>query len=118
MNEWWTNQDAGLIGAIGGAVIGGFFGGVGGGIGGPLAAKGLAKPFVLGLFGIGIALGVILAGVAVAALFDQQPYHVWFPPSLGGLVLLSVMGPLFFTLRQRYRQHDERRLAAEELRRA
>ncbi len=118
MTEWWTNQDAALIGAIGGSFIGVFFGGIGGGIGGPLAAKGIGKPFVLGLYIVGIALGAVLSAGAIAALIDGQPYHVWYPLSLGGVLLLFVMTPLFFVLRLRYRQHEERKLAAEELRRA
>ncbi len=117
MNDWWTAQEAGLVGGIGGSVIGVVFGAIGGGIGGPLAAKGLAKPFVLGIFMLGIALGVACLGLGVAAVTLGQPYHVWYAPLLGGLLLCGIMGPLLFVVRARYREHDQRRLAAEELRR-
>lgn len=117
MTEWWTAQDAGLIGGIGGAIIGVVFGGIGGGVGGPLAALGKAKPLVLGIFYVGIALGVACLGVGVYAIAVGQPFHVWYAPLLGGVLLCSIMGPLLFVVRARYREHEQRRLAAEELRR-
>ncbi len=118
MNEWWTAQEAGLIGGVGGAVIGVVFGGVGGGLGGPLAAKGMAKAFVLGMYYVGIVIGVVCLGIGVYAVSIGQPYHVWYPPLLGGLLLCAIMTPLLFVIRTKYREHDQRRLAAEELRRA
>ncbi|MEZ6242418.1 MAG: hypothetical protein R3B57_05185 [Phycisphaerales bacterium] len=117
MTEWWTAQEAGLIGGIGGAAIGVIFGGIGGGVGGPLAAMGKAKTLVLAIFALGIALGVACLGVGVVALSLGQPSHVWYVPLLAGVLLCSIMGPLFFAVRQRYRQHEQRKLAAEELRR-
>ena len=76
---------------------------------------------VPGLFtlpGSGILIGVVLLAVAGVALVQSQPYHVWYPFGLMGLIMTSVMGGLFPVVRARYRQADERKMEAESLRRS
>ena len=116
MDPWWTQEQAGLLGGlIGGGIVGGVFGG----IGGPLAAKGLCKKLVVGFFYVGIAFGLALLAVGLYALFIGQPFHVWFwPVQAGGLLALVYSILLPTVILRAYRAHDERRLAAEELRRA
>jgi len=117
MDPWWTEQQAGMIGGLLGAGIGVFFGGIGGGLGGPLAAAGRAKAFVLGIFGAGIAIGAVLVITGLVALVLGQPWHVWLWLIMPGAVCAVVCGSLFPIVRMRYRQHEERVLAAEEFRR-
>ncbi|MEZ5979232.1 MAG: hypothetical protein R3F34_13545 [Planctomycetota bacterium] len=118
MDPWWTQTDAGLVGGGLGAFVGVVFGGIGGGIGGPLAARGRARGFVTGFFKLGVALGVLLLVGGIVALALGQPFHVWFWLAQPGLVLTFVMGALLPVVNRAYRQHEERRLAAEELRRS
>ena len=118
MTEWFDEQTAGLIGGALGGVLGGGFGGIGGALAGVLAPRGKAKGLVLGLFVSGILIGVVLLAVAGVALVQSQPYHVWYPFGLMGLIMTSVMGGLFPVVRARYRQADERKMEAESLRRS
>jgi len=114
MTEWFDEQTAGLIGGV----LGGGFGGVGGALAGMLAPRGKAKGLVLGVFAVGILIGVVLLVVAGVALVQAQPYHVWYPFGLTGLIMTLVMGGLFPVVRLRYRQADERKMEAESLRRS
>ncbi len=120
MDPWWTQQQAGMIGGLlGGVVVGAIFGGLGGGIGGPLAAKGIAKRFVVGFFIFGIITGLAIAGVGLTALALGQPFHVWFWLLQPGALLAFLYAVLLPTvILKSYQRHDERKLAAEELRRA
>lgn len=116
MTEWWTTQDAALIGAIGGSLVG-VIGGVFGSVVGVCAPRGIARTPVLAAHAALIALGAIALLTGVAALVLGQPYHVFFPVLMGGVVLGAVMGPLYPVVRARYRQAESRRLDAEDLRR-
>jgi hypothetical protein len=52
----------------------------------------------------------------VAAWVSGQPYGIWYPCLLMGVVLTVVVGGLLPVVYLRYRQADERRLKAEEFR--
>lgn len=117
--EWWTPQQAGLIGALVGGIVGGVMvGAIGGGVCGPLAARGKGRAFVLSYSAVCAAIGlaIVLTGIVAAAI--DQPFHVWFWLFQPGVIvlLLSLGGVVLF--RRVYAQHDRRRLAAEEFRRA
>jgi len=116
MTEWWTSQDAALIGAIGGSAVG-VLGGMFGTVVGLCAPKGIARAPVLATQLALAALGVIMLVAAAFALLGNQPYHVWFPLLLGGVLLASLMGGLYPTVRARYMQAEARRMDAEALRR-
>ncbi len=115
--EWWSAAEAGLIGGLGGGAVG-VAGALIGVFGGLWAPRGLHKGLVLGSM---IALTVFGAGALCAGLVAiamKQPYHVWFPLTLGGLILASVVGGLIPMIRTRYRHAEQRRLGAEEFRRS
>lgn len=116
MTEWWSAQQAGIIGAIGGSAVGI----VGALIGSMsfLVARGKAKPLFLSVFGVMIAVGVIALCVGVVALIQRQPYHVWYPLGLGGLVCSVIFGGLLPVIMMRYKAAESRRFEAEQLRRA
>ena len=104
-NAWWGDQSAGLIGGIGGACIGCFAG-----LLGWLAAQGKARAFVLLSLRVLVLLGAVSTVAAVIAIAGKQPYAVWFPLTLGGLLLLSIIP---FRLRQfqiHYRELELRRM--------
>lgn len=116
--EWWTPEQAGLIGGIlGGGLCGILLGAIGGGVCGPLAGKGIGRRFVmsyLGLLGV-IGLGLLATGLVAVAV--RQPYHVWYAMVLPGLLCTVLVGVMLFAMRKAYAAHDRRRLAAEEIRR-
>ena len=116
MQPWWTDHQAAWIGGIGGSVIGGL-GGLLGTVGGICAPRGKCKTLVLGMNYFVLALGWSLLIAGVVALAIRQPYAVWYPLLLGGGILAVVdtaLTPLFHI---RYREAENRRLQAEQLRR-
>jgi hypothetical protein len=116
MNDWWTTQDAALIGAIGGSLVG-VIGGLFGSAVGICAPRGIARGPVLGTHAVLIVLGGVVLLGGVTALLAGQPFHVFFPLLLCGFILTSVFGALLPVVRQRYSQSEERRMEAENLRR-
>ena len=103
--QWFDNQTAGLLGAIGGGLIG-----LWGALIGVLSSRGKARHFVLAsanaLFIIGIAS--LLGGVV--ALATAQPYAVYYPLLLIGIILAAVIGKLRGNLSARYEQLELQRM--------
>jgi len=115
--EWWDPAVGNRVGAWLGASVG-VLGGVFGCAAGVCAAKGKAKGAVLGSQVVMTVIGVLLLCAAVAGLVLGQPFHVWYPLGLPGVCLGIVMGALIPVVRARYREAEQRQLAAAELRRA
>jgi hypothetical protein len=104
---WWSDRTGGLLGgAAGGAA------GVLGGVIGVLGSLGRGRRFVLaGLLALGVS-GLVCLAAGVTALALGQPYGVWYP-----LVLLGVIEPVIaFSLlpqvRRRYEALELRRMSA------
>ena len=105
---WWSDQTAGLVGGIGGSLLGVFLGC----IVSPLMATGKARKFVCFALSAIAAGGVVTSLVGIIALVLQQPYGVYYPLLLiGGMSVFFGIGGLLMA-RQRYRQHDMRRISA------
>jgi hypothetical protein len=104
---WWSPETGGLIGAAAGSAVG-----VLGALIGTLCSLGRARRFAIaGLLSLGTG-GLVLLAAGVVALALGQPYEVWYP-----LVLLGVLGPalgfgLLGTARRRYEAHELRRMQA------
>jgi hypothetical protein len=96
---WWSDRAAGWIGGIGGSVLGCL-----GSILAVLAAKGRCRGFVVWTSIALIAMGIISAVVGVAAVAIGQPYAVWFPLLLLGVLLLAILP---FRLRQYQRGYED-----------
>lgn len=103
------------FGAIGGG-LGGTLGGIWGALVGTLAPRGRAKRLVVGLGWLILTAGVACLGLGLYALISGQPYAIWYPPFLIGILIPSVVGGLLPVVYLRYRQADERRLQAENFR--
>lgn len=117
MAEPWT--DPNMFGAYAGAILGGGGGtlvGLWGALGGTLAPRGKAKPFVLGMGVVLACAGAILAGVGIYAWVAGQPYGIWYPLTLGGVVIALITGILMPIVRKRYAEAEARLLAAEQFR--
>lgn len=109
------NTFGALYGAIGGGV-GGSLAGVLGALAGWLAPKGKGKTLVVG----GMAL-VMLAGIAsliagLYALVAGQPYGIWYPMLLLGLIFTLVIGINLPMILGRYAEAENRRLEADGIR--
>lgn len=117
MEPWWTGEQAAWLGSIGGTAIG-LLGAAVGTIGGICAPRGKCKALVLSLLAIPAAIGVVSLLGGIVALAESQPYHVYYPLLTSGCVLTLVFGGLLPVFVSRYRQADQRRLEAEELRRS
>jgi hypothetical protein len=117
MDPWWTDQQAGMFGGIAGS-MGGILGAAIGTIGGICAPRGKCRHLIYGMLGLMATVGIVSLVAGIVALSLHQPYGVYYPLLLIGLVstVLGLGGfPLF---RMRYREADARRLDAEELRRS
>lgn len=116
MSAWWAQDVGTWIGAFGGAGLG-VIGGTLGAVGGALAPKGKARGAVLGTHTALLIVSAATLLTGIAALLMSQPYHVWYPLLLIGGIGTFVLGPLLPVVRNRYREAEQRRLEAEELRR-
>lgn len=117
MSAWWTQQDAGLIGGVFGSLIGLLGGGLGI-LGGCFARKGELKSTTFGLMYLMLVISIASLITGIVAVLMKQPYHVWYPLVLVGFIGTAVGGSMFPTMRNVYRQAENRRFEAEQLRRA
>lgn len=117
MSQWFTPEQANVIGAIGGSAVG-VLGGVVGTAAGILVPRGKGKPFVVGLFVAMIVCGAVSLLSAIVALATGQPRHVWFPLGLVGVIASSIGAGLLPMILGRYRQAEQRRMEAADLRRS
>ncbi len=103
--QWFSDRSAGLLGGIGGALIGlwGAFIGV-------AAARGKARRFALGSAVALVAIGITSLAGGVVALATAQPYAVYFPLLLLGIILVVVFGIMRGSLSAQYEQHELKRM--------
>lgn len=105
--QWFGTRAAAIGGAIGGSMIG-----LWGGLVGFLASRGRAKGFVLvsasALFVVGIASTVL----GLTALLIGQPYAVYYPLLLIGVILTLIIGGLRHTLPRRYEALELKKMRA------
>jgi hypothetical protein len=106
-HNWWSGRMAGLIGGIGGSVIGCL-----GTLIGCLAGIGKARRLVLSLTIILIGLGILLTITGVVAVVLRQPYAVWYPLLLAGVVLTAVLGINLHSIKRRYDELEIRRMTS------
>jgi hypothetical protein len=100
-NAWWTNQMGGLIGGIAGSVVG-----LMGAAIGILNSFGIARKICLSLLIAMFIFGVASLVTGLISLFFSQPYAVYYPLLLFGL-LCSVLPPgLFQSVRRQYNQRE------------
>lgn len=104
---WWSDQTAGWIGGIVGSICGCF-----GALIGTLGGMGKARQFVISLCVALIAFGVVCLLVGVVALLTSQPYAVYYPLLLIGIICTAVVGGNLPGICKRYRQIELRRMSS------
>ena len=104
---WWDDRTGGMIGGILGSGVG-----LLGALIGTLGGVGIARRLVLGLMTAAFLAGLLLLGAGVAALVYSQPYAVWYPLLLTGILCSSIMGGLLPVLRRRYEQLELRKMTS------
>ena len=118
MTQPWFNPIlfGALYGAIGGGGGGTLIGLFGGLVGSVLAPRAIGRRWVLGGMLFVVLLGLAQLGFGLYALLAGQPYAIWFPPTLCGVIYAVVMGGLIPVIRARYVQAESRRMDAEAIR--
>lgn len=104
---WWSDRQAGLLGGIAGSVLGCV-----GALIGTLGGLGKARPLVMGLMVAMLVTGVVSLLTGVVALSLGQPYAVYYPLLLLGVIATGVTGPLLPTIRRRYAEIELRKMSA------
>ena len=105
--SWWSARTGGLIGGILGAVLG-LWGAAVGVLGGRLRARRLVLSLLLCMIGIGL----ILAITGLAAVVSGQPYAVYYPLLLCGLLGAGLAAGMLPLLKKRYAEAELRRMKA------
>jgi hypothetical protein len=106
-SAWWSDRTGGLIGGIAGSLIG-----ITGAIVGVLIVRGRGRRAVLTTMAALAIAGSALFVAGAAALALSQPYAVYFPLLLGGIILVAVFGPGFRRARRAYEDVELRRMRA------
>ena len=106
-SAWWSDRAGGLIGGIGGSLIG-----LTGALVGILVARGRGRRAVLAtMVTLTVAgIGLLVAGAVAVVL--SQPYAVYFPLILGGIILVAVFGSGSRRARRAYEDAELRRMRA------
>lgn len=104
---WWSDRTAGIVGGS----LGGLFGCLGALIG-ILAGLGRGRRFVLALLKLMVALGIVSLLAGLAALAAGQPYAVYYPLLLIGVILAAVCGFNLPQVRRRYDDLELRKMRA------
>ncbi len=104
---WWSEPSAGLVGGIGGGLLGSM-----GAVIGVLAGCGAARKLVVGLCIAIIAVGALSLITGGIALLMGQPWYVYYPFLLGGVIGVAVCGFNLPALRRRYDALELRRMTA------
>ena len=105
--QWLSARSATLFGAIGGSLMGIWCALIG-----ALASRGKARGFVLGSALLLLLIGVTSIGIGIAALASAQPYAVYYPFLLVGIILVVVMSVLRRNLSARYEQVELQKMRA------
>jgi len=104
---WWSDQATGWIGTTEGFVLGGF-----GGVLAWLASKGRCRGFVVTTSYTLIGVGILLTIGGLLALVSHQPFGVWFPLLLPGVLLVGIIPPRLKQFRKGYEDLELRRMAS------
>jgi hypothetical protein len=106
-NAWWSDRTAGWIGGIGGTVFGCLAA-----LLTWLAQSGRARSFVVFTSAALIGIGVLALISGLVALSIAQPYEVWFPLVLIGVLLVGILSYRLKQFIQQYSAIELRRMSS------
>lgn len=108
--QWISSRNGIMLGAIGGGLIG-----LWGALIGVISSRGKARRFVLGSANALLLIGIISLVGGVAAIAAAQPYAIYYPLLLIGIILVAVIGSLRRTLSARYEQFELKRMQSMDI---
>jgi len=100
---WIPGTAYGVIAGLMGAMVGW------------LVPRGRARGFILGAWFAVWAVAVVLLLLGIAARVNGQPWGVWCALLLPGAIGTLVVGANSLVILKRYREVEDRRLAAKDL---
>ena len=103
--QWFSDRSAALLGGIGGSLIG-----LWGTLIGVLSSRGKARHFVLGSANALLVIGIASVVGGVMAIATAQPYTVYYPLLLIGIIVVAVCGKTRGSLSARYGQLELKRM--------
>ena len=103
--QWFSDSSAGLLGGICGALLG-----LWGALIGVLSSRGKARRFVLGSANTLLVIGIASLVGGVVAVATAQPYSLYYPLLLIGIVLVVVFGKMRGNLSARYEQLELKKM--------
>ncbi|MCP4299454.1 MAG: hypothetical protein GY783_02610 [Gammaproteobacteria bacterium] len=103
--QWFSNRSAALFGGIGGGLLG-----LWGALIGVLSSRGRARGFVLGSANALLIIGIASLVGGVIAFASAQPYAVYYPLLLIGVIVVVVIGKLRGTLLSKYEERELKRM--------
>ena len=103
--QWFSNRSAALGGGIGGGLLG-----LWGALIGILSSRGKARGFVLGSANALLIIGIASLVGGVIAFASAQPYAVYYPLLLIGIILVVVFGKMRGNLSARYEQLELKKM--------
>lgn len=106
-DQWWSARTAGYFGAIGGSALG-LLGAMIGVVGGAMRMW----RFAVQALNVMIIIGVLGASSGFYAVFASQPYHVYYPLLLTGVLCLVLGIGLRFTFHAVRRQQELHKMRA------
>ena len=106
-SAWWDDRTGGWVGGIGGSVIG-----LLGATIGTLTGMGRGRNVVFALLYVLIVIGAIATIVGIVALIQKQPYGVWYPLFLAGVLPLFLGIFLRSTIRKKFEMVEMQRMQA------
>jgi hypothetical protein len=104
---WWGDRQGGMMGAAIGCI-----GGLYGTVIGLLVPRGKARRFVLSLMMTMAGSGSVMLMVGLVALALRQPYAVWYPLVMSGVILGILSLSLLPGVKRQYDQIELRRMTA------
>ncbi|MFK7777850.1 MAG: hypothetical protein QM501_06965 [Gimesia sp.] len=111
--------DPNTFGAWFGTIVGGGGGtlcGLLGALCGVLSPRGKGRKIILGGMGVFVAIGLIFVVTGIVALLTGQPYAIWYPFVISGIVFSVVNGVLIPVVRKNYEVAENRKIAADSIR--
>lgn len=105
--EWWSSGRAGLIGGIAGTLMG-----LLGGLIGVMMVRTQTRVVGKYLLIVAFVLSVFVLLGGLAAVLARQPYHVYYPLLLIGLIGSISLGCNFGTIFQRLREDELRKMTS------